>query len=213
MAYTTECNYWVEKSVSEIEKMDGVVFEKYQKLCSTFRVAFLHNPTPDVKELCEKLAVAAQETMLSGASFQEMRIANPQAIRNLFNVLQDIEDAHLADFYIFDCFIEEHFYATKEYEKMGFKEMNSLSAICTIFYYLKEWLGLGEDGDLFKDERKRIDALEEIYEEAGFELDALKDFDYGLDDGFNDEKEHDLGVRDLIPDYMLERNWGGIYPN
>lgn len=201
MCYDARDDFWVEKAIQKIRGFDSRVFREYQKLCKDFRVAFLHQPTSIVKELCDDLAAAAEAILLSHKSYKEFKAEHPNIVEELFALFQEMEDEYFDEFYVFDQFIEDNSHSTKPYKAMGYSVIGDLSAVSELFYYFKEWMGTEE---LFERESKRVKDLVEVFEESGKDLDALKSFDYGLDD-WDDRKEHDLGVRDFLPENVIGR--------
>ena len=204
MTYDARDDFWVKEGIQKIRNFDGEVFKDLKKLHKEFRVAFLHELTEDAGDLCVRLADLAEKTMLSGKSFEQMFENENEVVQAVYDLVDEMDQKHFSDFFIFDSFLSEHFWTKEQYEKMGYNTINQLEGVCTILWYLKEWLGIGEEGDLFDKEQERIKDLNEVYEEADKDLDALKDFDYGYD-VYPDYEEHRLRARDVLPDYVFRR--------
>lgn len=167
-------NVNIEEAAIQIRKLVC----KYDRAFSDkFYLNIKENGAQLVKKHVDNLIAIARKTILTNETLEEIKKDNPNIETELKAVLADFEKDHFDDLYVFQDFINcypsfssQHFY-TKE-NKFG-SLFHLQEGICDVIFYLKEWLGLDEEDNIFGDEYERAEQLNEIYEENGKEIDSF----------------------------------------
>lgn len=205
--------YWGKKGVDALEKVDvaKVANELYKLVCN-YDKAFSTRLYKSIQKGVEgeevlktqiaALSHIAWQTILTNKTLEEVKAKKPNIEKEVKKVLGGIEAADYDDFYVFFNFLNT---CSQKTEDIFTKELNCPPLIAfedgfgTVLYYLKEWLGLREEDDLFKDENERVEALDVEFE-CG-EKDFYKAFSSDYEDG-DEEDPADYAYREMYYDHF-----------
>lgn len=208
--------FWGKEAVDELESVnvDEAVKDIQRLICAhdkAFSDELYHNIKENdaqfLKKHIDSLIAVAWKTILTNETLEEIKKDNPNIEVEVRAAMTEFENGHMEDLYIFEDFINCYAIPTAKQFYTEQHSYNSLlplqEGIHCLVYYIKEWLGMEETEDLFKDEYARIEAIGEMYEKGD------KDFwCFNSDSDYPDEDEGKYWPGDWV--YALNyREWIG----
>lgn len=162
MSYDVRDQFWVKEIVEKLRFADAdLAIMAYEKLCGKFGLQY----DDEVWGYAEALGEFAEEILLSDESPEWWKEHRTATYEQPLEILEWMEDRGFVDFYVFNSWMEEKYWADKEYVKRGFGDILPITEICSLVYYFKQFYGIGDDESIFKsvNEVAKVEDMCETY--------------------------------------------------